>query len=427
MKRPTDVDRRTYVKGVAVAVLAGGVPVAATAAQGQGQGPGSGRGQGQGGGQGQGDDADDGDDRPMEIPVAQPFVGDLDGEDLFGDGEFDVENRYDGDPAEGQTEETDREWVLHYTTSGAETQDYPAALINLRERLEDPVTLDDLEGDGSLAFDYYVGPDHDQYIPGQVYLVIQTAEQEADDEAWGVYRNVRKGGPVGEWATLDVIHEMKADEPDDDGEDPIWRALEIDVDPEGFRADFGTFTDAILQQAMQTRDQTGNGEVDSFGNVFERFGDDAELLAVGLGSGSSRTPTMRDIYYDDYRLEVGDEEHTFELPAALQADADFRSDGQVIASLSFDEMPEGIDLEDVDEDSIRLYPYAQMMPPTDEGADANRVEVDDDEIEARFPPGRVRTLDLLGSESHDVVVAGQFDVDHVAWFFGIGTVSLPGN
>lgn len=417
------------MKGVTAAALLGGVPIAVNATQGQDGG--------QGGGPpgGPPDDDDDGDGQAMEIPVAQPFVGDLDGDTLSGDMAFQVRNSYDGDPADG---DDDRDWVLHYTTDGTETQDYPAALINLRERLEDPVMLDALQGEGDddvefmegagLTFDYFVGKGHKQYRPGQVYLVAQTADQAERDVAWGIYRNVRKGVRKGQWRTLDVVEEMSAGAPDDDGRDRIWRALEIDVDPEGFRADFETFSDAVLEQAIQTRDQEGNGTVASFDDVFEQLeGTDAELLAVGVGSGSSRVSTVRDIYFDDLHLSVDGEEHTFEFPAALQMDADFGGRGQVSATLSLPTDQEEIDLADVDEDSIRLYPYAQIMPPMREGAEPSQVDVGDGEIEAQFPPGRVRDLEGLGGGDQLVAVAGRFDYDHVVWFFGVGRASLPGN
>lgn len=168
-----------------------------------------------------------------------------------------------------------------------------------------------------------------------MYLVVQTPDQAENDRAWGIYRNVRKGGERGTWRTLNVAEEMAGQGPDVDGRDPVWRALEIDVNPEGFRADFESFSDAILQQAIQTRDQEGDGNLESFGNVFEQFeGEDAEVLAVGLGSGSSRSPTQRDIYYDEFQLTRNGEEQTFELPTALQMDADFSSDGQITATLS---------------------------------------------------------------------------------------------
>lgn len=410
------------MKGVTAAALIGGVPVAVNATQGQGRGQG---GDPPGGppGSDDGDDGDGGDGQAMEIPVAHPFVGDLDGDTLSGDMEFQVRNSYDGDPADGGD---DRDWVLHYTTNGVETQDYPAALINLRERLEDPVMLDALES-GDITFDYFVGKGHEQYIPGQVYLVAQTADQAERDVAWGIYRNVRKGEDKG-WHTLDVVEEMSTDEPDADGRDPVWRALEIEVDPEGFRADFETFSDAILEQAVQTRDQTGDGTVASFPDVLEQLeGEDAELLAVGVGSGSSRSPTQRDIYYDDLRLTVDGEEHVFEFPAALQMDADFGGRGQITATLSLPTDQEEIDLDDVDEDSVRLYPYSQIMPPMGEGAEPSQVDVGDGEIEARFPPGRVRDLEGLGGGDQLVAVAGRFDYDHVVWFFGVGEASVGGD
>lgn len=424
MKRPTEFDRRAYI-GATAAALAGGVPLAVSATgnhddSGGGGDEQSGRGQGDEQGQGADEAEEDGSNEPATIPGAQPFVGDLDGEDLSGDMEFDVQNRYDGDPADGGD---DREWVLHYTTDGVATQDYPAALINVRERVADPVTLGQLQAENCvLDFDFFVGEGHESYRPGQVYLVIQTPDQ-ADDRAWGLYRNVRKGPPEGEWRTLDVVAEMSAREPDHEGKDPVWRALEIEIDPDEFRCNFETLSDAIVERATRTRDEEGA----TFGDVFAEYGDDAVLLAAGLGSGSSRVPTQRDIYYDDFRVGVGGETWTFELPAALPMDAAFDGDGQVTATLSFANDEEGVSLADVDEETVQLYPFSQIMPPMGEGAEPSRVDVDGDELEARFPPGRVRQLEGLGGGSNLVAVAGRFDYDQTVWFFGIGEVTDPGN
>lgn len=411
MKRPSEWGRRTYLRGIAAAGIAGSVPVAASAAHEY--------------------DEDDEPD-PHDVLMGHPFVGDLDGlnadlGDDVGDMEFNVKNRYEGDPASG-----DREWPLHYTTDGVETQDYPATLINIHKHLDKEVRLRDLQRDGErkgeLTFEYYVGPDHDQYIPGQVYLVIQTQEQADKSEkkrVYGLYKNVRKGEDYrGAWHTLDVVEEMAGD-----GTDADWHVLSLPIDPEEFREElsFETFADAILQQAIMTRD----GEGMMFHDIFEESGwdEDAQLLAFGLGSGSSRSASKRDIYYDNYRLAAKDQEHSFDLPAALEMDATPEGRGQIPVTLTFQTEQEGVDLADVDEDSIRLYPFAQIQPPQDEneGVGPSFVGVHDGRIEARFPPGQVRELNRLGpGQGRRVVVAGRFDYEHVVWFFGHTDVDIPG-
>jgi hypothetical protein len=426
-----DLNRRTYVGSlIAAGAIAAGAPAAISAGGDDDDGDDENDQSGQSNSDGD-DDKNDQSEQPKSsdgIPAAHPFIGDLDGDDLSGDMEFDVESRYDGDQAvqKNDAEEGDRDWVVHYTTQDdegkfEETQDYPAALINLHERLDKDVTLDEL-ATGKLTFDYYVGKEHGQYIPGQVYLVIQTRKQKKDNRAWGLYKNVRRGAPRDRWATLDVIEEMEGEGAPESGP---WRALEIDVDPDGFRGEFGSFSDAILEQAISTREEEG----ETFEDVFDKYGDKKGpmLLAMGLGSGSSRTATQRDIYYDDYRINVGDVDETFELPAALRMDADFDTDGQITATLSFDIEPENVDLDDLDEDSVRLYPFSQIMPPLDEGAEPNQIDVDDDGIEVQFPSGQVRRLSGLGTGEQRVVVAGQFDYEHVVWFYGVGEVNVPGN
>ena len=410
-----NLNRRTYVGGLAAAAaIAAGAPTAISGA---------------------GDDGEeDGDsDQPTvsdEIPAARPFIGDLTGEDLVweGDMKFDVQHRYDGDPAVeyGEAEADDREWVIHKTTEDEETgdyqktQDYPAAMINLRERLDRDVSLGGLRGeDGSLTFDYFVGKMHDQYIPGQVFLVVQDPEQKKEDKAWGLYKNARRGGPHKEWATFDVVEEMRGAGATESGP---WRAVEITIDPDGFRGDFDTFSDAIFEQAMQ---MTEYGK--TFDDVFDMFGHDAKVLGIGLGCGSAQVKGSRDIYYDNYQVTTEDVDETFEIPAALRMVGDFDSRGQITATLEFETDQEEVDLDDLDEDTVRIYPFSQIMPPLSNGAEPSRVIVDDEEIEARFPPGQVRGLDGVGTGSQRVVVAGQFDYDHVVWFYAIGEVDVPGN
>ena len=418
MKRPSEWDRRTYLRGLAAAGIVGSVPVAASAAR-----------------EHEDDDDERGpphDDEPdpsHELPDARPFIGDLDGlnadlDDGVGDMAFHVKNRYHGDPDPDADPEA-RTWPLHYTTEGVETQDYPSAMINIHERLDTRVTLGDLQDDDAeFSFEFYAGPDHDQYIAGQVFLVIQTrarieqAEEGEEERVAGLYKNVRKGEDYrGAWHTLDVVDEM-AGEGTDDG----WHVLSFPKDPDEFRAElsFDAIADALLQQAILTRDE---GQM--MDNVFE-WDDEGELLAFGLGSGSSRTPTVRDIYYDNYRLHVQGQEHTFDIPAALELDGDVHRNGQIIARFSLPPDQEGVDLADVIEDSIRLYPFSQIAPPHSEGAAPARVIVSDDEIEARFPPGRARELPGLSGGDRWVTVAGEFDYDHGVWFFGSGQVQIPG-
>ena len=136
---------------------------------------------------------------------------------------------------------------------------------------------------------------------------------------------------------------------------------------------------------------------------------------------------IRDIYYDNYQITTEDVDETFEIPAALRMVGDFDSRGQITATLEFETDQEEVDLDDLDEDTVRIYPFSQIMPPLSNGAEPSRVIVDDEEIEARFPPGQVRGLDGVGTGSQRVVVAGQFNYEHVVWFFEIGEVDIPGN
>lgn len=354
-----------------------------------------------------------------ELPVAHASIADLDGGGFTGDFEFDVDNRYPGDPdADG-----DRDWVLHYTTDGEETLDYPAAMLNLRERPESTVRLEDLSPDeGALSFDFYVGPDHETVTPGQVFLVIQEPDQRDDEQGWGVFKTVDADGPREEWRTLDVLGEMGSD-----GTDGAWRALEIDTDPEAFQESFETVADGLLGQGFEFH----GDEANTFDDVYDRFADDASVLAAGIGSGAF-SPTVRDIYFDDVQFDLADDDAddgggTFEFPAALEMDTDFESNGRVVATLTFPDEQEDVDIQEFIPETLRAHGLSQIAPPVGEGARPSRVEISDDELEVYFPPGRLRRLDGVEGGEERLVVSGEFDYEHVVWFFGVGQARVPGN
>lgn len=403
-------NRRTYLLGLGGATAAAvGVPAAVS------------------GGGGDDDDGTQEPDQPDgapgldEFPAAHPFVGDLDG-----DMAFDVAMQYDGDPADG-----DREWVVHCTTDGTETTDYPAMMVNVRERVEETVALADLDSKG-FTLDFFVGPDHGQYIPGQVYLALQPPGMADENRGVGLYKNVRQGDEreTETWHTLDIAQEMRDDgETDASGDDAPWRVIELATDGEAFSADVDTFADAILERAMETRDE--GMEIQS---VFGEYAEDTEVLGVGVGTGSSTTPTTRDIYFDTLQIpghETSDDttadDGGLDFPAALSMDASFESNGEVTATLAFTDDPENVSLDALLEDTVQLYAFSQITPPLDEGVEASDVTVSDGQIEATFPAAEISSLDRLGIGTQLVTVAGEFDYDHVVWFYGVGEVELPGN
>lgn len=412
MNRPPEANRRTYLKGLStVTALAGGIPIAAGAAGGEMESTAGG---------GQQDDQRNGPpDDVEEMPVAHASVADLDGGSFSGNSAFDVDNRYPGDPGE----EGDREWVLHYTTDGEATRDFPAAMFNLRARRESTLRLEDISLDeGAFTYDFYVGPEHESATPGQVILVIQEPEQQDDEQAWGIFKTVDLDGPREQWRTLDILSEMGSD-----GTDEPWRELEIDTDPQQFQESFESVADGALQQAFELYSEEAN----TFADVYERFADDSRLVAAGIGSGAL-TPTVRDIYFDDVRLDPeddngGDDGDTFELPAVLEMDTAFDRNNRVVATLTFPEEQEGVDIQDFIPDSLRAHGLSQIAPPVGEGARPSRVEVSDDELAVYFPPGRLRQLDRVGGGEHRLVVSGEFDYEHVVWFFGTGQARIPGN
>lgn len=491
-----DIDRRAYLRGLcAGTALAGGTGIAAVGATGDDES------------RQQTDGPDAEPSAAPEHPAARPIL--WDNSDAMG---FETVMHYDGDPAadgdgttagnggtEGDSVEGDdgddgREWVVHVTSESTPTTDYAAGLVNLRERADRTVTLGNAR---ALEYDYVRGADHGGAVPDEVFLVLQTESQGEDGSGVALFKHVddgtgdtSRGGDVetngagstsgagstngGSWQTLDVLDEMQRGD---------WRAIEIHDDPERMLEpeDDDNLGAAVGRTAVDLRDQET-----TVSDVVAEYGEDAEVVGVGFGTGNTSESTTVDVYYDDLFVSVpgsrpsddedggrgppddedgedgedggrgppddedgegggrgppGDDgpgqqggeraEYTFDFPAIVPMELSFEPssvgpDEETTARLTFEQDEMGVDPDDLVGDSIALYPYSQAAPPLGEGvaADAEDVENVEDGFEVTFDGGDVADLDRLGTGEQSVHVAGQFDYEQVVWFLGEGTLSV---
>jgi len=352
---------------------------------------------------------------------------------------FENRMRLPGDPAD-----EDREGVLHTTSDGESTIDYVTSVVDLRDRR---LPIEDVE---ELEHDYYIGADDENASPDEAWLIIDVIPEDAPgraDEAPGRPDEApgrpdepgRPAEPPGRadeapgrpdekrvcylfvktlddeveeetWLTRDIAAEMRGETPEDDSR--RWRAIEIA--PEDI--DDGS---AIIETGRALQ------ETDFFDNVFEYLEDqidetdmelsDAELVVAGIGSGDTRTPSEIDIYYDDLVIE----DVTYNFPATVPMEIELKpetvdDETTLTATLSFLDDEEGLELDDVDEDSVRLLPFDTVAPIVDvHGIGATDVDVDDETLVAEFDGEDVGSLfDEDGSQT--VIVLGDFDVDSVA-------------
>ena len=309
--------------------------------------------------------------------------------------QFSNQMQLDGDPAgEG------RENVVHITSHGEESSDYPCGAVDIRDR---SLTLGDVSESGALTYDYYKGDDATYQVPDEVFLILRTT-----DEVLHVAYRKKDAQTTVEWHTRDVSSEFL-----DDG----WRAIEVgdeDVDEEDER--ITTTFDAVGDQIMNLRTQ------DTFADLLDRFGEDAALLAVAIGNGSVEG-VVSDAYFHDLRVT----DDSYVIPAMLCLEPEFdRDDDMLDVSLSFateDGSGDHVSLETVDDASVRMAPYTIFSPPFpgsteyEDAIDAQTVDASPDTLEVGFD--ETQATEIAG-EMGGVCIFGAFDLPEPHTFVAIG-------
>lgn len=366
-----------------------------------------------------------------DAPDARPILGDIDGDERFstvmhlaadpagrlcGDGAVDDDGDDDdngGDDGEDDEDDGgddgDRGAVVHASSDGEATTDYAACLVNVEAAgltLGEAAEEDD---EPAVSYDYFQGPENANSAPDEAFVVVDPDED--DDEVTVAFLSTNDGvdpDPADvdcedddkQWETRDVSAELR-------GEAGGWRDAPISRE----RFESG---EPLLPLAIALRDEDG-AEAD----LVEALGEDAPLLGVGFGKGSTMGETVSDVYFDD--LVVGEETYAFPAAVPVDLDAERRGSGAVRASFGLAADEEGLSVDDVDERSVRLHPVGPLAPPVDGGVGGRGVQVSEGEVRATFPAGQVDAV--FGDEVGDVLVAGEFDVEgRVVAFVGTDSV-----
>jgi len=181
--------------------------------------------------------------------------------DTGGDGSYDADIELVDDPAGGSGR------VAHATSGGVATNDYVTTGVSLPSE----PTLGDLTDDPTnptttLTYEYYGGPENGTSAPDEVYLLIE----EADGTRHVVYRASNDGAPADEtWKTRNVHREV-AGNPDNNA---------------GFN----------WMNISTGGTNIGGGGPTS--DLSDTFGDDAVVLAMAAGRGTTGGGDTLDTYY----------------------------------------------------------------------------------------------------------------------------------
>lgn len=161
--------------------------------------------------------------------------------DFSGDGSVDISVE--------RARKSGRPRVAHITSAGTKTVDYATTVVNTGS-----VTLGDLS---SLTYDYYATPQNEE-TPDEVYLLIE----DTDGNARTVWHHT-EGGATGQWQTRDVHSEI--------------------FGTAGFK---WNSLDGFLTR-----------------NLLDTFSEDAEIVRVGAGHGTTGGDgAVSDIYFDNLQI-----------------------------------------------------------------------------------------------------------------------------
>jgi|GEM_PF-5616122 len=248
-----------------------------------------------------------------------------------------------------------RRGVVQITSEGKPTQDYPCLTVDLREH---DLTLGDFSKKRHLTYDYFAGKVHEPAAPGQVFLTLRTTDEKAGKERyWVAYRTANDNRSTKRWRRRFVSKEF---------EQGGWRALEIDrelIDVDDERVRDKISAKVIEGEIGKLRQQ------EPFQDLRQRFGDDAELLAVTIGTGNVSDSVVLDAYFHNIRV-LGMRRT---VPAMLTMEPTFEQmDDSIEVTLQLDTDQTGLDIDGgdgVQAKSVHLSPYASIARPID-GTDA---------------------------------------------------------
>ncbi|ELY63493.1 hypothetical protein [Natrinema versiforme] len=230
-----------------------------------------------------------------------------------------------------------RENVVHISSQGAESPDYPCGALDLRPR---SLTLSQVSDPGSITYEDYKGEQATYKVPDDVFLILRTA-----DGTLHVLRRKVDTDTTGEWRTRDVSNEFTRDG---------WRSVAIDDSDADESTDrIAAALETIGQYILDLRTQA------TFADVRAEFGAEAEVLAVAVGNGSV-DGVVSDAYF--HNLQVADQDYV--IPAMLVLEADIVGADHVTATLSAANAPAdvGPTVADIAAESVRMAEYLPFAP-----------------------------------------------------------------
>lgn len=187
--------------------------------------------------------------------------------DFSGDGEFTTDVVAESTP-DGETA------YAHITSGGTQTTDYATTAVSLTSpTVPEPPTLGELTSGTTLTYGYYAGPNNKDSAPDEVYLLVE----ETDGTRHVLYRASDDGSPAaGEWKTRNVHREISGNPDNNSGYN--WFEL-------------------------TTSGRTNLGDGGSTSDLSNVYSDDAEVLAIAPGRGTTGgSGSIADVYYRDLRI-----------------------------------------------------------------------------------------------------------------------------
>jgi hypothetical protein len=193
--------------------------------------------------------------------------------------------------------------VAHGTSNGNRTVDYAVAATPL------DVGLGRFPDGGTLAYEYYEGPENGRAAPDEVWLHVR--DEAGDDHLlWHTANDdfSSDGVPPDEtWLTRNVHREILGEPDPEDNPGYFWSEM-VDgsrepilesVDPKRLRENLWS---EIVERSQQViLDGTGD---DNVADLVDVFGADGRIGFFAIGAGGPRGDgTVKDVYFRNLRLD----------------------------------------------------------------------------------------------------------------------------
>jgi len=302
--------------------------------------------------------------------------------DISGDQVFSAQMPLAADPA------GERGTVVHATSRGQRTRDYVCSTVDLTDF---DFTLGGVAQSG-LSYEFYEGEHNTGAAPDEVFLTIKKGR-----DFYVAYRTLDAAPRKGTWHTRAV---------DDEISRSGWRTTKIDRSQINPQARLAMTSNQAITNAINLLRQEPSTD------LLDKFGRNAQLLAVTLGVGSVTRPQKIDTYFDSLQI-AGDR---FAIPGVVVLDSVFDNVQNAVEAfhvhLGFQVSVPGVSLDAVDLASVRLAQYSEIGPPVP-GTSAERRALESED-------GRTGLINRFGLrvDFNRNQLRGQVDVDDPVVVYG---------